>query len=180
MPDERFLPLFRQHADSLIRAWADAVYADSRTDLPVLLSYRELVEHLPELFDELAGVLDEAAAYELIVEATRRLRFHAQVRFQQGCLIDEVARELFLLRDALGDFLWREGLDAAGGDIRELRDALRRANVFVDELISQTILVYASSLRPSVSTRRSAWPPPRRRPTDFPERGEHEGDERKR
>ena len=177
---ERFLPLFREHADSLIRAWADAVYADSRTDLPVLLSYRELVEHLPELFDELAGVLDEAASYELIVEATRRLRFHAQVRFQQGCLIDEVARELFLLRDALGDFLWREGLDAAGGEIRKLRDALRRANVFVDELISQTILVYASSLRPSVPTRRSTWPPPRRRKTDFPEREEHEGDERKR
>jgi hypothetical protein len=175
---ERFLPLFREHADPLIRAWADAVYADSRTDLPVLLSYRQLVEHLPELLEELGRVLDDAAHYEEIVEATRRLRFHAQVRFQQGCLIDEVARELFLLRDALCDFLWREGFGAAGGDVRKLREAMRRADVFVDELISQAILVYASSLRPSVPTRRSTWPPPRRRKTDLPECNEDDRDGR--
>ena len=164
----RFLPLFRRHADELITAWADSVYADSRTDLPVLLSYRQLVEHLPELLDELAGVLDEAADYEEIVEATRRLRFHAQVRFQQGCLVDEVARELTILRLVLTDFLWREGVTAANGDIRELRDALRRTDIFVDELWAQAILIYASSLRPNVPTRTSVWPPPRRRRTDFP------------
>ena len=160
---ERFLPLFREHADSLIRAWADAVYADSRTDLPVLLSYRELVEHLPELFDELAGVLDEAAQYELIVEATRRLRFHAQVRFQQGCLIDEVARELMLLRRVLTDFLWREGVRVMEGDLWELRDAVRRTDAFLDELIAQAIIVYAASMRPPVRTRTPSWPPARRR-----------------
>ena len=171
---EGFAPIFRLHADRLTHAWADAVYADRRTDLPVMLSYRELVEHLPELLEELAGVLDSAARYEEIVEAARRLRFHAQVRFQQGCLIDEVARELFLLRDALNGFLWREGFDAVEGDVWKLLDALRRTNVFIDELLSQTILVYAASLRPNVPTRTSTWPPPRRRKTDFQERGERE------
>ena len=171
---ERFSPLFQKHADWLIHAWADAVYADRRTDLALILSYRELVEHLPELLDELASLLDTSARYEEIVEATRRLRFHAQVRFQQGCLIDEVARELFLLRGALSDFLWREGFDAAEGDVLKLRDALRRTDVFLDELVSQAILVYASSLRPNVPTRTSVWPPPRRRKTDFPERDERQ------
>ena len=79
-----FSTLFRDQADSLILAWTDAVYADRRTDLPVILSYRELVEHVPELLEELAAVLDGASDYEEIVEATRRLRFHAQARFQQG------------------------------------------------------------------------------------------------
>ena len=168
----RFSPLFREHTDAVTRAWADAVYADRRTDLPVLLSYRELVEHLPDLLTELARVLDEDATYDEILEATRGLRFHAQVRFQQGCLVDEVARELFLLRDALNDFLWREGFEAAGSDVRQLREALRRTNVFVDELLSQAVLIYAASLRPNVPTRTSTWPPPRRRRTDFKERDE--------
>ena len=162
-----FSTLFRDQADSLILAWTDAVYADRRTDLPVILSYRELVEHVPELLEELAAVLDGASDYEEIVEATRRLRFHAQARFQQGCLIDEVARELFLLRDALNDFLWREVSGAAGGEAGALREALRRTDVFMDELVSQAILVYAASLRPNVPTRTSTWPPPRRRKSDF-------------
>ncbi len=164
---ERFAPLLREHTDALTREWVDEIYADRRTELPVLLSYRELVEHLPELFEELGATLDERAAYDEIIEATRRLRFHAQRRFQQGCLIDEVARELFVLRLALSDFLWREGTSAAGGDIWELRDALRRTDIFVDELIAQAVLIYSASLRPNVPTRTSVWPPPRRRRTDF-------------
>ena len=173
MPTQ-FAPLFRQHLDTLTRAWVDEIYADRRTELPAMLSYKALVEHLPELFDELALVLDTAAPYGEIVEAIRRLRFHAQVRFQQGCLIDEVARELMILRDVLNDFLWREGLSATNGDLWELRDALRRADAFVDELIAQAVLIYAASLRPNVPTRTSTWPPPRRRKTDFPRRDEQE------
>lgn len=169
---ERFSLLFREHSDALIRAWADAVYADRRTDLPVMLSYRELIEHLPELLAELARLLDDDASYDEILDATRGLRFHSQRRFQQGCLIDEVARELFLLRDALNDFLWREVVEEAGGDVRKLREAMRRTNVFIDELLSQAILIYATSLRPNVPTRTSTWPPPRRRRTDFTERDE--------
>ncbi|HEV2707155.1 MAG TPA: RsbRD N-terminal domain-containing protein [Pyrinomonadaceae bacterium] len=169
---ERYAPLFRLHLDPLARAWVDEIYADRRTELPAMLSYRELVEHLPELFEELARLLDMAAPYGEIIESVRRFRFHAQVRFQQGCLIDEVARELMILRDVLGDFLWREGLSATNGDFWELREALRRTDAFVDELIAQVVLVYAATLRPNVPTRTSTWPPPRRRKTDFPRREE--------
>lgn len=165
---QRFAPLLREHTDALTREWVDGVYADRRTDLAVMLSYRELVEHLPDLFEELGAAIDRRASYEELVEAARRLRFHAQVRFQQGCLVDEVARELIILRLVLTDFLWREGVTAAEGDLRELRDALRRVDIFVDELLAQALLIYASSLRPNVPTRTSVWPPPRRRRTDFP------------
>lgn len=162
-----FSALFREHAEALILAWTNSVYEDARTDLPVILSYRELVEHVPEVIEELGAVLDADAGYEEVVEAARRLRFHAQARFQQGCLIDEVARELFLLRDALSDFLWQEVADDAAASSNSLRDALRKTDVFVDELVSQAILVYAASLRPNVPTRTSTWPPPRRRRSDF-------------
>jgi hypothetical protein len=159
----RFSSLFRQSLDHLTRAWVDEVYADRRTDLATLLTFRELVEHIPELSDELSYLLDGRADEEEICEGARRLRGYAQTRFQQGVLIDEVARELMLLRDTLCEFLWREVPVRQEEGAPSLHDALRRSWLFFDELIAQAILVYAVSLRPVVPTRGSLWPPPRRR-----------------
>jgi hypothetical protein len=157
----RFSILFRQHLEPFTRAWVDEVYADRHTDLATLLSFRELIEHVPDILDELARLLDERAGAGEIIEAARRLRVFAQARFQQRVLIDEVARELMLLHDTLSEFLWREASSVIAGSAPELHDALRRTQLFFDELIAQAILVYAASLRPVVPTRGSVWPPPR-------------------
>jgi hypothetical protein len=159
----RFSSLFRQHLDPLTHAWVDEIYRERRTDLATLLTFRELVAHVPEVLDELAYLLDERAGVEEISEAARRLRGFAQTRFQQGALIDEVARELMLLRDTLWEFLWQRAPAVLGDDVGGLHDALRRVNFFFDELIAEAILVYAVSLRPVIPTRGSVWPPPRRR-----------------
>ena len=159
----RFSSLFRQHLDPFTRAWADEVYADQRTDLATLLTFRELVEHVPDMLEELGPLLDERADPLEICEGARRLRGYPRVRFQQGVLIDEVARELMLLRSTLCEFLWQEARGPADEDARVLRDALRRVEIFFDELVAESILVYASSLRPVVPTRGSVWPPPGRR-----------------
>ncbi|MBV9959819.1 MAG: RsbRD N-terminal domain-containing protein [Acidobacteria bacterium] len=168
MPDT-YISLFREHQETIIRRWIDEVYRERRTELPETLSFGQLVDHYPEMLDELARLLDERASRSEIIETARRRREHAHVRFQRGVLIDEVARELMLFRRTINDFLWREGLSAALGDLRELRDALQRADQFVDEMITQAVVVYAASWRPPVETRTSVWPPPRRRKTDFPE-----------
>lgn len=168
-----FASLFREHEDVLVREWVDSVYADGRTDLPALLSYRQLIDSVPEVLDELARLLDAGAEGRVIAESARRLRVHAQVRFQQGCLIDEVARELMLLRKVLTEFLWRAGNGVIEGDLWELRGAVRRTDTFVDELIADTIIVYAASLRPPVRTRTPNWSPPvRSRRAAAPERDE--------
>jgi len=159
----RFSSLFRQQLDPFTRAWADRVYDERRTDLATLLTFRELVEHVPEVLEELGRLLDERADPLEIWEGARRLRVYARVRFQQGVLIDEVARELMLLRGTLCEFLWQEARGFSDEDARVSRDALRRAELFFDELVTEAILVYASSLRPVVPTRGSVWPPPRRR-----------------
>lgn len=166
---EQFITLIRQYEEAIIRALVDELYRERRTELPVRLSYGQLVNHLPELLEELGHVLDDKSPDLEIVEVTRRLRTHAQVRFHQGILIDEMARELMILRRVLEDFLWREGASVIKGDLRGLRDALRRANRLVDEMVAQSLVIYAASLRPPVETRASSWPPPRRRKTDFTE-----------
>lgn len=166
---ETFIELFRQHQETIIRRWVDEIYRERRTDMPEALSFGQLVDHYPEMLDELARLLDERAVEGEIAEVARRNRVHAHVRFQRGVLLDEVARELMLFRRTVNDFLWREGLSATLGDLRELRDALKRADQFVDEMIAQAVVIYAASWRPPVETRTSVWPPPRRRKTDFPE-----------
>ena len=162
----RFSTLFRLHLDPFTRAWVDEVYADRRTDLATLLSFRELIEHIPDVLEELGYLLDERADVEEICEAARRLRAFARSRFHQGVLLDEVARELMLLNDALNELLWQEMHSVGETDTRELHDALRRAGLFFDELIAQAILVYAASLRPVIPTRGSVWPPPHGRRQD--------------
>ena len=158
----RFLPLIRSRLDSLTRAWVDAVYADRRTDLASILSFRELVEHVPDIADELARLLDAGADATETAEGARCCRTLAQARFQQGVLIDEVARELMLLRNTLSEFLWQNAPELALTEARDVRDALRLTADFFDELIAQAIIVYAASLRPVVPTRGSVWPPPQR------------------
>ena len=170
---ERFEILVGKHEDSITRAWADRIYADPRTGLSTLLSYEQLVDHLPDLLEELAGALDRAAGDVELAEITTRLRSYAQVRFYQGVLIDEVARELMTFRQVFEDFLWRESRPSTSEDLRRLRGALKRANRFVDEMLVQAVLIYAASLRPPVETRGSVWPPPlRRRRTDWPRSGD--------
>ena len=166
---QQFSTLIRKQEEVIIRAWVDEMYAERRTELPAILSYEQLVDHFPDALSELAQIIDQLATDAEIIESARRLRAHPQVRFHQGALIDEVARELMIFRKVFGDFLWREGISAIEGDLWELRDALRRADRFVDELIAQAVVIYAASLRPPVETRTSVWPPPRRRRTDFPE-----------
>lgn len=167
--NDRYASLLREQQDAVTRIWADEVYASDETGLADRLSYRQLIDHLPNLLDELGRLLDAESDAAGIAEAARRARYFIHVRFQQHCLIDEVARELSVLREIVNDFLWRESFAATERDWRDLRAALKRANTFFDELIRQMIVVYSASLRPPVPTYASIWHPsrrPRRRGVD--------------
>lgn len=153
----------RQHESSIICSWVDDIYKERRTTLASTLSYEQLVGFLPECLESLAQLLDNSANDDEVSDVAIKFRSYAQERFQQGLLIDEVVRELSILRRVLNDYLWQEGSSALGNDLQALRRSLARVNSFVDELIEQALLVYAASLRPRVETRSSVWPPPRRR-----------------
>ena len=158
-----FSLLIRGHEDEIIHEWVDELYRERRVDLPSLLSYSQLVEYIPEVLTETGRLLDEMATEREIIETARRLRAYAQVRFQQRALIDEVARELTILRRILNDFFWREQFKGMEGDLRELREAQQRTGHLMDEMVIQAILVFAASWRPPALTRESVWPPPRGR-----------------
>jgi hypothetical protein len=158
---ERYATLLRQHEAALVRAFVDVIYTDRRTDLPALLSYHQLVDYLPEIFDELARILDVAALDSEIGEAVRPLRVHSQARFQQGCLIDEVARELIILRHVLIDFLWRE-------EASPPRETSGNCAMRCGELIASSMSCWRRrySFTPPVCARRCAHAPPTGRRRD--------------
>ena len=56
---EQFTRLIREYEEPIIRALVDGLYNDRRTELPARLSYGQLVNHLPELLEELGHVLDD-------------------------------------------------------------------------------------------------------------------------
>ena len=160
---DSFAKLFLAHQDPIIRRMVDEIYRDRRTELPERLPVGQLVEQYPDMLDELALLLDGRASEGEIADSVKRLRVFAQTRFHAGILIDEVARELMLIRKTLNEFLWRDEVFVAQDNGWELREALERVNRFVDEMVVQTVIVYAASWRPPVETRTSIWPPPRRR-----------------
>lgn len=172
-----YTTLLREYRDVVTHIWADEVFANSETQYAERLSYRQLIDHLPGLLDEIGHLLDRLATPAEIAEAARRIRYFIHIRFQQGCLIDEVAYELSALREVINDFIWRETLAPTERDLRGLRASLKRADTFFAELIRQMIVVYAASLRPPVQTHASIWHPSRgqgqrqRRSTDIPQSG---------
>jgi hypothetical protein len=160
--------VIRRREDLIVRRWVDAIYSDARTELPGVLSFEQLVgpvqEMLDFLFRQFEGLLDE----ENIADDVRQLRAYAQVRFYQGVLIDEVARELMIFRRILSEVLWKEAAINTPEGYRVLKWALGQLNTFTDEMVIQTLVIYAANLRPPVETRTAIWPPPRRRIIDFP------------
>ncbi len=162
MPNN-FARLFNTHQDAIIRRMVDEIYCDRRTELPERLPVGQLVEHYPDILDDLGLLLDARASDTEIADSVKQLRVFAQTRFHAGILIDEVARELMLIRKTLNEFLWRDEVLGAQDSEWELRETLERLNRFIDELVAETVIVYAASWRPPVETRTSIWPPPRRR-----------------
>lgn len=160
--------IVRRREDLIVRRWVDEIYADGRTDLPGVLSFEQLVGPVQDMLDFLCRLFEGFLDERNIAAEVRELRAYAQVRFYQGALIDEVARELMIFRKILTDVLWKEAAVYTPEGHRVLKWALGQLNTFIDEMVIQTLVIYAANMRPPVETRTSVWPPPRRRKTDLP------------
>jgi hypothetical protein len=140
---EQLAATIRRREDFIVRHWVEEIYTDGRTELPEVLSFEQLVEPVQEMLGFLCELLERFVDEQDIAHDVRQLRAHAQIRFHQGVLIDEVAREL-------------------------MKWALGHLNTFIDEMVIQSLVIYAANMRPPVETRTSPWPPPRIRKIDFP------------
>jgi signal transduction histidine kinase len=125
MPEEKPQPTMSSLADYLegkegevIRRWADAVRRAPDLQTPDEVTYRQLIDHLPSIYRRMIELLRQTGGEERTAEARRDARTHGRHRWQQGYRLDELLREIDILRqiilvDEFTDFMrQRPGRDA--------------------------------------------------------------------
>jgi signal transduction histidine kinase len=136
----------RHRQTELTERWMTLVFGDSEVEHADQLTYRQLADHLPSIFDEICSVLESPGAVDSARSLEADARLHGQWRLQQGYRLDELVREL----DA-----FRQVLLSAIGEYAATHDDLSRtdeehARLTTDEVLS---FVTLTSIREAVSER---------------------------
>jgi signal transduction histidine kinase len=98
----------RQQQKQLTEHWMQLAFGDADVEHSDDLTYRQLADHIPRIFDEICLVLEsqDMDSQEHAIE--QEARQHGKWRWQQGYRVDELVRELDLLRQvllaAIGDY----------------------------------------------------------------------------
>lgn len=131
--------LLKNGQETIVRTWTEKVAADRRITSDEGLSYLQLVDHIPQIVEELHDALGEASVRALALTQGRE---HGRQRWRQGYELKEVVRELTLLRVTLVEFieLYRGALPPRPPE--ELTRSFHRINVFMDDEIYRTVEAY--------------------------------------
>ena len=129
--------LLKNGQETIVRTWTEKVTADRRVKSDENLSYLQLVDHIPQIVEELHEALGNGGT-----PALTEGREHGRQRWRQGYELKEVVRELTLLRVTLVEFLelYRGALPARTPE--ELTRSFHRINVFMDDEIYRTVEAY--------------------------------------
>jgi len=138
MSDELSRLLQNGH-EIIVRDWAERVTADRRINSDQRLSYLQLMDHIPQIVEELRRAL---AAGEPDGRMLQQGANHGRQRWQQGYELKEVVRELTLLRATLLEFFerYRGALRSQTPD--DLSRSYQKINVFMDDEIYKTVEAY--------------------------------------
>ena len=129
---------------SFIRRFRSEILAEwkgiARRTIPVAhdLSPVVLVDHIPELLDELADIADEVASELPDAARFETARRHALDRLGEGFGVAAVVQEMSILRDCMLRVWEREH---AGGDIGDLR----ALNLAIDRAIEASVSRFAEA-----------------------------------
>ncbi len=136
---EELSRLLQNGHESIVRDWAEKVTADKHVTSDERLSYLQLVDHIPQIVEELRRALaEESPDGHLFQQGSN----HGRQRWQQGYELKEVVRELTLLRATLLEFFdrYRGALRSRSTD--ELSRSYQKINVFIDDEIYKTVEAY--------------------------------------
>ena len=131
--------LIKNGQETIVRTWTEKVTADRRVSSDERLSYLQLVDHIPQIVEELHDALGDANGH---APALTEGREHGRQRWRQGYELKEVVRDLTLLRVTLVEFieLYRGALPPRPPE--ELTRSFHLINVFMDDEIYRTVEAY--------------------------------------
>ncbi|MBV8860111.1 MAG: RsbRD N-terminal domain-containing protein [Acidobacteria bacterium] len=134
--------LLKNGQETIVRTWTEKVTADRRINSDERLSYLQLVDHIPQIVEELHEALGNGHGH-MLTEG----REHGRQRWRQGYELKEVVRELTLLRVTLVEFIefYRGALPPRPPE--ELTRSFHRINVFMDDEIYRTVEAYLDASR---------------------------------
>jgi hypothetical protein len=131
--------LLRTGQETIVRDWTEKVTADRRVNSDSRLSYIQLIDHVPQIVEELQEAIKrgEGAAPML-----REGGEHGRQRWRQGYELKEVVRELTLLRATLVEFLERYSGALPARTPEDITRSLNSINLFMDDEIYRTVEAY--------------------------------------
>src|SRR6059058_10785 len=127
------------HREEIIAEWLRAVERNADISSSDHLNYKELIDHLPRLFQELTELLKNPQSDQSRAEVSRAARVHGKYRWRQGYRLEEVIREASIVRRIIS----HNWLDAYAQKVPKLDGGTRRAaeNIIhqaVDDVISDS------------------------------------------
>jgi signal transduction histidine kinase len=84
--------------EQILQSWIVAVEKHPDISTSDTLTYTQLLDHLPELCTELGALLKQPNAQEIKREARHDARAHGWKRWRQGYKLEELIREICLIR----------------------------------------------------------------------------------
>ena len=116
-----------------------AVELDELDERDEQLSYLQLVDHIPQIVEELQRALADP---EADARAIQQGKEHGRQRWRQGYELKEVVRELTLLRATLLEFFDRYRGALRFQSTEEFSRSYKKINVFIDDEIYKTVEAY--------------------------------------
>jgi len=139
------------HREQIPQSWIAAVDQHPNISTSDNLTYTQLLDHLPELCTELAALLKQPNAREVKREARQDARAHGWKRWRQGYKLEELIREICLIRRNFID-TWFKAFAAA--DVRfdfDAQNAARRiVECFFDNVIIEATVQFVEEHQEAV------------------------------
>jgi hypothetical protein len=137
--------LLENGSETIVQKWTEKVTTDKRINSDSRLSYVQLVDHVPQIVEELRLALVSSNGNSGNGVMLQQGREHGRQRWKQGYELKEVVRELTLLRATLMEFIetYRGALTTHTPD--QLSQSYRKISGFMDEEIYRTVEAFLES-----------------------------------
>jgi signal transduction histidine kinase len=131
------------HREQILQSWIAAVDQHPNISTSDNLTYTQLLDHLPELCTELAALLKQPHAREIKREARQDSRAHGWKRWRQGYKLEELIREICLIRRDFIDTSLKAFADTnAHFDVDAQNAARRVVESFFDNVIIEATVQF--------------------------------------
>ena len=129
--------------EEILESWIAAVDRHPSISTSDNLTYTQLLDHLPELCTELAALLKQPDAKEIKREARQDARAHGWKRWRQGYKLEELIREICLIRRSFID-TWFQAFAGANPafDFHAQNAARRVVEGFFDNVIIEATVQF--------------------------------------